>query len=44
MRILLKVFNPLIWLYNFMNYMGHMESYRGREYKPYDFSKDKEYF
>ena len=48
-----KILNPFIFLYNLMNYFGHLETYRAinenrckheRVYDPYDFNKDLKYY
>jgi hypothetical protein len=42
---LLKVFNPIIYLINMINYFGHLETYRNsNKYEPYNFEKDMRYF
>ncbi len=45
MKILLKVFNPLIWIANFFMYSAHVDLYRtSTKYVPYDFNRDIKYF
>ena len=44
MRVLLKVFNPFIFIWNFLKYQAHLEDYRGIKYELYDFSRDTKYF
>jgi hypothetical protein len=47
MQIVKRIFlNPCIWIYNILNYIGHLESQRFSEtvYRPYDFSRDKKYY
>ncbi len=46
---MLKILNPVIWLWNFFKYISHLEMYsvppRHVEYEPYDFEKyDTTYF
>ncbi|RKY12666.1 MAG: hypothetical protein DRP65_00475 [Planctomycetota bacterium] len=55
-RVLLKVLNPFIWLWNWFQYDAHLHGWAERaslakefgydepEYEPYDFSKDVKYF
>ena len=40
----MKLLNPIIWLINVFMYFSHLEMYRDKEYKFYDFSKDMKYF
>jgi|GEM_PF-2691763 hypothetical protein len=44
--LLLRVFNPFIFLWNMFSYMAHLETYRYCQdsYEPYNFSKDIKYF
>jgi len=49
MMKILKVLNPFIWLFNFFNYMAHLQHYsgveqRGGKYEDYDFNRDAKYF
>lgn len=42
----LRIFNPIIFLWNFFKYSAHLDSYQNsKEYVPYDFNKhDTKYF
>ena len=45
MKKILKIFNPFIWVCNVVNYMAHLEGFRGLNcYDKYNFSKDLKYF
>ena len=44
MSILLRIFNPFIWLWNMFKYFAHLEGCRIRNYPPYDFDNDTKYF
>ncbi len=47
MRYILKLLNPFIWLWNVINYFGHLDMQRhisNEDYERYDFSKDIKYF
>jgi len=45
MRKILKVLNPLIWLWNFIKYGSHLQTYsKTKKYEPYDFDNDTKYF
>ncbi len=42
---ILKVLNPIIYVWNLFKYMSHLDMYQGMEYEPYDFEKyDTKYF
>ena len=43
-KYILKIFNPLIWLWNFFKYMAHLHAYENMTYEPYDFNNDTKYF
>jgi hypothetical protein len=45
-RAVLKVFNPIIFLWNYFKYCAHLEIYKDAiKYTPYDFNKnDTKYF
>lgn len=51
MCLIKKLLNLFIWMFNVMNYFGHLELHRNlnsndgsSEYEPYDFDKDVKYF
>jgi len=45
LKLILKIFNPIIWLWNFFMYGSHLDMYRhAKKYKSYDFSKEIKYF
>lgn len=45
LEIIMKVLNPFIFLWNFFNYLCHVESYKNLDhYDPYDFSQDIGYY
>lgn len=46
MKWMLKALNPLIWLFNYINYQAHLEGNRGiygADREPYDFDSDIKY-
>ena len=45
MQRMKKILNPFIWMFNVMNYFGHLQLHCGDdEYEPYDFENDVKYF
>ena len=42
----MKLFNPLIWLWNYFKYTAHLDMYKDSDkYVPYNFEKeDTKYF
>lgn len=45
MRVLLKVLNPFIWLWNFNSFCAHLETMRHcKVYERYDSSRELKYF
>jgi len=43
--VLLKILNPIIWLFNMFKYFAHVDMQRlNDEYEAYDFNQDTKYF
>lgn len=41
----MRIFNPIIYLWNLFKYMSHLENHRNSDYEPYDFeNNDTKYY